>query len=57
MDRSPVCLDSVWGQALVLFLTGVILGLPSMPFSWWHTFRLDSVWFNEHINTLDLRQN
>ena len=31
----------VWGQALVLFLTGVFLGLPGLPFEWWHTFKLE----------------
>lgn len=32
---------SVWGQALVLFAVGVILGLPGLPFDWWGTFRLE----------------
>lgn len=31
----------VWGQALVLFVTGIVLGLPGLPFDWWHTFRLE----------------
>ncbi len=31
----------VWGQALVLFVTGILLGLPGLPFDWWHTFRLE----------------
>lgn len=31
----------VWGQALVLLLTGVILGLPGLPFEWWNTFKIE----------------
>jgi len=31
----------VWGQACVLFLIGMILGLPGLPFDWWSTFRLE----------------
>ena len=31
----------VWGQALVLFLIGLVLGLPSIPFDWWATFNLE----------------
>lgn len=31
----------VWGQSAVLFLIGVILGLPGLPFDWWGTFRLE----------------
>ena len=31
----------VWGQALVLFLIGLLLGVPGMPFDWWSTFRLE----------------
>ena len=31
----------VWGQALVLFLMGLILSLPSLPFDWWSTFKLE----------------
>ncbi|MFP4157755.1 MAG: M48 family metallopeptidase, partial [Opitutales bacterium] len=33
--------ESVWGQALVLFTTGLLLGLPGLPFDWWGTFRLE----------------
>ncbi len=33
--------EGVWGQALVLFLTGIILGLPGLPFDWWSTFKLE----------------
>jgi len=32
---------SVWGQALTLFLITIILGLFSLPFEWWGTFRLE----------------
>ncbi|MGZ0655094.1 M48 family metallopeptidase [Coraliomargarita sp. W4R53] len=31
----------VWGQALVLFLVGLVLGIPSMPFDYWSTFKLE----------------
>lgn len=31
----------VWGQALALFLIGLVLGLPSIPFDWWGTFKLE----------------
>ena len=31
----------VWGQALVLILIGLLLGLPSIPFDWWSTFNLE----------------
>jgi len=31
----------IWGQALVLFAIGVILGIPGLPFDWWGTFRLE----------------
>lgn len=31
----------VWGQALVLFAIGMILGMPGLPFDWWGTFRLE----------------
>ena len=31
----------VWGQSLVLFAIGVLLGLPGIPFDWWSTFRLE----------------
>jgi STE24 endopeptidase len=31
----------VWGQGLVLFALGILLGLPGLPFDWWHTFRLE----------------
>lgn len=30
-----------WGQAMVLFVIGVLLGLPGLPFDWWGTFRLE----------------
>jgi len=33
--------SGVWGQALVLFAIGVVLGLPSIPFDWWSTFKLE----------------
>lgn len=31
----------LWGQALVLFFTGIVLSLPGLPFDWWHTFKLE----------------
>ncbi|NBB78124.1 MAG: M48 family metalloprotease [Verrucomicrobia bacterium] len=32
----------VWGQALVLFLIGLLLSVPSIPFDWWGTFKLEA---------------
>lgn len=32
----------IWGQALVLFLIGLLLSLPSIPFDWWGTFKLEA---------------
>ncbi|TVP79012.1 MAG: M48 family peptidase [Puniceicoccaceae bacterium] len=31
----------VWGQALVLFFIGLLLSVPSIPFDWWGTFKLE----------------
>ncbi len=31
----------IWGQALALFMIGLLLGLPSVPFDWWSTFKLE----------------
>lgn len=31
----------IWGQALVLFLIGLVLAVPAMPFDWWSTFKLE----------------
>lgn len=31
----------VWGQAAVLFVIGILLGLPGLPFDWWGTFKLE----------------
>lgn len=31
----------VWGQAVALFLTFVLLGLPGLPFDWYGQFRLE----------------
>ena len=31
----------IWGQALVLFVTGIALGLTGLPFDWWSTFKLE----------------
>jgi len=31
----------IWGQAFVLFLITLLLGLFSLPFDWWGTFRLE----------------
>ena len=38
---SAVLGDGVWGQALVLFVVAIVLGLPGLPFDWWSTFRLE----------------
>lgn len=32
----------VWGQALVLFFIGLLLSVPSIPFDWWGTFKLEA---------------
>jgi len=52
----------LWGQALVLFLTGIVLSLPGLPFDWWHTFKLEErfgfnkstrqLWFVDKIKGL-----
>ncbi|MFO8026063.1 MAG: M48 family metallopeptidase [Opitutales bacterium] len=52
----------LWGQALVLFLTGVVLSLPGLPFDWWHTFKLEErfgfnkstkrLWFMDKVKGL-----
>lgn len=52
----------VWGQACVLFLVSIILGLPALPFDWWGTFKLEgrfgfnkstvSLWFMDKIKGL-----
>ncbi|MGJ8653252.1 MAG: M48 family metallopeptidase [Opitutaceae bacterium] len=31
----------VWGQSVVLFAIGMILGIPGLPFDWWGTFKLE----------------
>ncbi|MEM8868721.1 MAG: M48 family metallopeptidase, partial [Verrucomicrobiota bacterium] len=38
---SDVFGENLWGQALVLFLIGIILSVPSMPFDWWSTFKIE----------------
>ncbi len=43
----------LWGQALVLFLTGIVLSLPGLPFDWWHTFKLEEKFgFNKSTQQL-----
>ena len=32
-----------WGQAMVLFVIGVLLGLPALPFDWWAPFAWSNV--------------
>jgi STE24 endopeptidase len=45
--------SGIWGQALVLFLIGVLLGIPSLPFDWWGTFKLeDRFGFNKSTKKL-----
>lgn len=34
--------DGVWGQGLVLFFIGLLLSVPSLPFGWWGTFKLEA---------------
>lgn len=31
----------LWGQAATLFATGIVIGLPSLPFDWYGQFRLE----------------
>lgn len=38
---SAVFGSGIWGQALVLFVVAIVLGLPGLPFDWWSTFRLE----------------
>jgi STE24 endopeptidase len=45
--------QGVWGQALVLFIIGLLLGLPGLPFDWWGTFRLEQR-FGFNKSTLQL---
>jgi STE24 endopeptidase len=43
----------VWGQALVLFLIGLVLSVPSIPFDWWGTFKLEERFgFNKSTRSL-----
>ena len=43
----------IWGQALVLFLVAIILGVPGLPFEWWSTFRLEEKFgFNKSTQKL-----
>ncbi len=34
--------DAVWTRALFILLAGVLLSIPSLPFDWWETFRLEA---------------
>src|SRR5687767_4604867 len=33
--------DSIWTRVMFVLLTGVLLGIPSLPFEWWEQFRLE----------------
>lgn len=45
--------DGLWGQALVLFLIGILLSLPGLPFDWWHTFKIEAQFgFNKSTQQL-----
>ncbi len=33
--------DATWNHALFILLSGVLLGIPSLPFEWWEQFRLE----------------
>jgi STE24 endopeptidase len=33
--------EGVWGQAVILFVVMIVLGLPSLPFEWYYQFRLE----------------
>lgn len=42
-----------WGQALGLFLIGLLLSIPSIPLDWWRQFRLEEAFgFNKSSVTL-----
>lgn len=34
-------MDSVWTRVLFILFAGVLLSIPSLPFDWWATFRLE----------------
>ena len=43
----------IWGQAFVLFLIGLLLGIPSIPFDYWSTFKLEERFgFNKSTRSL-----
>ncbi len=44
---------SIWGQGMVLIAVMLVLGLPSLPFDWWSTFRLETK-FGFNKSTLKL---
>lgn len=40
--------DALWAQALTLFIVMILLSLPSLPFEWWSTFRIEAAFgFNK----------
>ena len=53
---------SHWSDALILFLVGTILSIPSLPWDWWSQFRLEEkfgfnkstqkLWITDRIKTL-----
>ncbi len=53
---------TLWADALILFLVGTILSLPSLPWEWWGQFRLEEkfgfnkstkkLWVSDKIKTL-----
>jgi STE24 endopeptidase len=43
----------IWGQSAVLFVIGIVLGLPGLPFDWWGTFKLEEK-FGFNKSTLKL---
>ena len=34
--------SALWAQAMVLFLIGIVLSLPSLPFEWWSQFGIEA---------------
>ena len=50
---TPLLGSGVWSQSLVLICIMLVLGLPSLPFDWWSTFRIETRFgFNKSTHKL-----